>query len=259
MSIERGDGVTRSALRVPLWLHILGTFLLLFGLVALAMGLVAGRSTQQLVDETVTASFEGGSALALQELRRLDETARPAAEALAAHPMVDALTTAERRRHLPALAMVLRSVPGVSAAYVGWPDGEFVLLRPANDRAGRLDPPPSAAWVAQWAGAAGARFDYFDRHRDLVETRTDVAYRLNPRTRPWFIEATAESGTIVTPPYVFFTTREPGITAARRAGSGAVAGVDLSLWDLSARLPGSQPVASVQAAILPPKPSTRRC
>ncbi|MHB0979632.1 MAG: PDC sensor domain-containing protein [Thermoleophilia bacterium] len=60
----------------------------------------------------------------------------------------------------------------------------------------------------------------------------------DPRTRPWFIVAREAPGIRWSPPYVFRTTRDPGITASMRIGAEGegvtrVVGVDVLLSDFS--------------------------
>ncbi|MBU2090484.1 MAG: response regulator, partial [Alphaproteobacteria bacterium] len=240
----------RGGLRLPLRLHILILFLALIGVIALILGSVVSRTSRDLVDQTVSASFIGSAELALQELARMEETARAAAEALAAHPITRATTEQDRAGQIFALATILQAVPGVSATYVGWPNGDFVLLRPVDLTIEQLGVPDGAVWLAQWINGEDSRFDFLDAGLALVESRDNVNTSFDPRTRPWFIEAMETAETILTAPYIFYTTRDPGITAARRADSGAVAGVDVSLWDLSARLPQGRPVPETQAAVI---------
>ena len=249
----RPEPVAKARFRLPLRLHITALILVLVGATALLLGSVVGRTSQNLVDATVSASFAGSAELALQELRRLEETAKSAAEALAANPLVGSTTRRERAAHLHTLATVLQSVPGISAAYVGWPNGDFMLLRPVGRHAERLRAPAHARWLAQWAGTEGARFDFLDAALATIESRAEVSFAFDPRTRPWFAEAAAATATILTAPYIFFTTREPGLTAARKSQSGAIAGVDLALWELSVGLPKGRPAPSAVAAILDPK------
>ncbi|WP_144186976.1 ATP-binding protein [Elioraea rosea] len=235
---------------LPLRFHIAGTFLLFFGMLAIVLGLVADRVAQGLADRAASTSFLGSADVALQDIRRLEETARAAAEALAANPIAEAEGKPERARQVHALATVLRSVPGVSAAYVGWPDGNFLLLRPVRDDNISRTAPSGAAWIAQWAGPEGPQFDFLDDRLAILEQRQSVSYPLDPRERPWYIEANRRAETVVTSPYAFFTTQEPGVSAARKSPSGAVAGVDVSLWDLSVRLPREAPTPSTLAAIV---------
>lgn len=235
--------------RLPLRLAIVVLFLLMLAAIAVILGATVGQSSRKLVDSTISASFAGSAALSLQAIERMEGTARSAAAALAASPMASA-SPGQRRSHLAGMGLLLGAMPSISAAYVGWPDGDFVLLRPVSPIVRSLGAPGGARWLVQWAGASGGRFEYLDAQMRLIESKAPPGYLFDPRQRPWFREAQAGAETIVTAPYIFFTTHEPGISAARRAGSGAVAGVDLSLWDLSASLPRGTPVPSVQAAIV---------
>lgn len=232
--------------------YVLGLFLLVWGVLAAVLGIVVTRDSRELVERSVLASFTGAADLALKDLSRQQELARAAAEALAANPIVATTTQEERFERLYGLATVLRSAPDLSAAYVGWPNGDFLLLRPVGAHREALAAPEGAEWMAQVAGSGRPRFVYLAADLSMVSVRTDSDYDFDPRERPWFQGASASSETVVTQPYVFFTTREPGISAARRAASGAVVGVDLSLWDLSRRLPLGRPVPSSIAAVFGP-------
>lgn len=239
-----------SCLRIPLHLHVTALVLILLAGVTLALGLVASRESHRLVERNVAASFDGTAALAIQELTRFDATARAAAGALARTPLTAASAETDRRAGLGILAAILRTSPGLSAAYIGWPDGDFLLLRPIGAHAERLMAPNGAEWLAQRVRPTGPSFEFLSADLSSVEYRDHVDYAFDPRTRPWYRQATASTDTIVTPPYIFFTTREPGITAAQRSAAGSVAGVDVSVWDLSHRLPADLPVPLAFTAIL---------
>ncbi len=246
----RPEPASARRFALPLRLHITALILVLVGAISLTLGAVVGRSSQDLVDATVAVSFAGSAELALQELHRLEETAKAAAEVLAADPVVRAASRQERIDRLHTLAAVLGSVPGISAAFIGWPNGDFMLLRPVGRLGERLRPPPGARWLVQWAGTGLAQFDFLDLNLKTIESRVEPAFAFDPRTRPWFIDAAKSADTILTAPYIFFTTREPGITAARKAETGAIAGVDLALRELSERLPKGRPAVSAVAAVL---------
>ncbi|MGC5198549.1 hypothetical protein, partial [Aphanothece microscopica] len=97
---------------------------------ALALWLISARAGQILAQDLATQSLSGRSQLAIAEMDRLRSTARAGAEALAAHPAAAAPSPADRAAQVPTLAAILRATPGVSAAYLYWPDGDFLLLRP---------------------------------------------------------------------------------------------------------------------------------
>lgn len=95
-------------------------------------------------ERAVAAMFAGGAELALYELQRLEQTAKAAADVPASDPVVRAASRQGRSARLHTLTAVLGSVPGISAAYIGWPNGDFMLLRPVGRGGERLRPPAAA-------------------------------------------------------------------------------------------------------------------
>lgn len=118
------------------------------------------------------------------------------------------------------------------------------LATPPSCRTGRPD-------VTDGGGAALPSGD-----ADLVGAQPvvfDDSY--DPRTRPWYGSAEQAEGLIWTEPYVFFSSGQPGVTAALavRDPSGAVAaivGVDVSLDELGYVLDGLPIDSSAEAFIL---------
>src|SRR5215471_9225919 len=171
-------------------------------------------------------------------------------------PLTAAGSLRDRMPSLPTLAEVLRRRPQIAAVYVGYDTGDFFLVRALRDDASRKEfgAPSDAAFLVQSVERRGgsivprlALFDASLRHVSDV-ARSD--YRFDPRQRPWYIEAKSTRDAIVTAPYVFFTTRQVGLTIARRAGNGrAVVGADVSLLRISERLNQVRLTPSSQLAI----------
>ena len=82
---------------------------------------------------------------------------------------------------------------------------------------------------------------YFDANFNVVQTRRESGVPYDPRSRPWYVEAMSTRKSIFTAPYVFKSSRLPGITCARtlRDGSG-VFGADVSLSRLGDMLAGQK-------------------
>jgi len=144
---------------------------------------------------------------------------------------------------IPLILSALKGKSVIDAAYVGYPDGSFVLFRPlAADRGeSARDAPSGAALLMQSitrgnAGNAVGEYRYFDAGARLLRTDTKPEYTFDPRQRAWYVAAERTDGTIMTEPYVFYTSRMIGTTLARRASNGAVAGVDVALTSLAAAL-----------------------
>src|SRR5215831_2132800 len=170
-------------------------------------------------------------------------------------PLAAAGSLSERMRSLPTLAEVLRRRPQMAAVYVGYDDGDFFLVRPLRDEVSRKEfgAPPNADFLLQSIERSRRRFVYFDASLRPVSDAARPDYRYDPRSRPWFAQAMKGPDAIVTPPYVFFTKREVGLTIARRSRNGnAVVGADVSLQRISERLSQARPTPSSQLAMFDP-------
>jgi HD-GYP domain-containing protein (c-di-GMP phosphodiesterase class II) len=171
-------------------------------------------------------------------------------------PLTAAGSLGARMPTLPTLAEVLRRRPQVAAIYVGYDNGDFFLVRALPDDASRKDftAPQNAAFLVQSVERRGSvlqpRFMLFDAELRHISDATRPGYRFDPRERPWYVQAMKGRDAVVTAPYVFFTTREVGLTIARRAANGrAVVGADVSLLDISEKLREVRPTPSSQLAI----------
>src|SRR5690606_9426335 len=75
---------------------------------------------------------------------------------------------------------------------------------------------------------------FYSRELTLLQTEAKSDYRFDPRSRAWYAETIDQPSTTMTRPYVFFTTRETGLTLAQRSLNGtAVIGMDVSIGDLN--------------------------
>lgn len=84
-------------------------------------------------------------------------------------------------------------------------------------------------------------FRWRDGNYQVVKTGEDPKDRYDPRTRPWYEKAVGASDVIWTDPYIFFTSKEPGITSASAVLDlggvlRGVVGVDIEIQDISAFL-----------------------
>ena len=140
----------------------------------------------------------------------------------------------------PYLLEQLRINPQLTGAYLGKPDGSFVFV--LRDGAGFR--------TKRILVAAQRRVNLTFRDAQMRQTRQtqDPSDRYNPRSRPWYQAAITANGTVWTNPYVFFTSKQPGVTAATpvRDRDGkllGVVGVDIEISGLSAYL-GRVPISA---------------
>ena len=234
------DGHPRT-LRLPLTVCLA---LLLSGAVIGVGGALAAHhyvQTSRIVFEATASVFTRMGRESALALERTTAPAKLLVDVVAVQELAAAADLQARMRHLPAFAAALRSNPALSALYVGYGNGGFFLVRPLRDSAVRasLGAPPDAAFTVQSVDGpadAPARAQFIHLRDDLTvidaADRPDFAF--DPRAREWYRLAMASGREVLTDPYVFFTTREPGITFARKSASGAsVVGADITLASLT--------------------------
>jgi serine/threonine protein kinase len=149
---------------------------------------------------------------------------------------------------------VMENLPAVSSVLIATPRGEeFMLLKSGDTWWNRRTKVEEWGKRTHWTAWKDSRTKVKEEWREL---------NYDPRTRPWFQGAMAQAGrgtpsTFWTEPYVFFTTKEPGITVATtvtsRQGDTLVIALDLLLMDIS-RFTSQLPVRQHGiAAVLTPE------
>jgi HD-GYP domain-containing protein (c-di-GMP phosphodiesterase class II) len=228
---------------VPLHIHIVTLFLLLIISVG---GVIAWHNYVEDRKLVVSASQElikeiGGKSVAA--LAAISQPVELVIDLLARQRLGQATSLEERMTNVPMLADALEHTPALSALYVGYSSGDFFLLRPFRDDGtvrGQFKAPADAVYLVQSierdrGDAMHGAYLFLDKDLRVVERREAPYYAFDPRVRIWYEEATATKRRVRTPPYVFFTTGDVGVTYARQSdvAAGAVLGADLTLRDVS--------------------------
>lgn len=218
-----------------------------------------GTSARQAIIAASEESAQRISQLIAERVHRIVDPADATLRLLAFDPVASASTLPARLRRLPVLARLLEQNPLLSAVFVGYPDGQFLLVRPVRDEAlrVRLDAPPKTAYLVQsmarergLAGMVG-RWSYYDADLRLIDSAVRPEYRYDPRSRPWYAEALEQNTQILTSPYVFFTTQEVGITLSQPSEDGrAVMGLDVALTDLGREISGLRLMPRTEIAVV---------
>ena len=180
-----------------------------------------------------------------------------AVEIIRRSPVMGATTMLDRLGYRRSLARKLDDNPNLASVFVGYPDGDFILMRRLETDEQRVlfDAPDGSAYLAQIVdrepseAAVGAFFFYNEKLR-VVEKRAEPNYAsYDPRSRPWFQLAYRSTGVTSTPPYIFFTTRQVGATAAFGNRGEAVAGADVAFSALSSWLSSIRPVNQIEIGL----------
>lgn len=188
-------------------------------------------TTERTLLEHARVQLEDAGRNVIDHTRSFLAPARSAAElsvALAENEIV----RREQRALLEGLLFKqLRSESQFAGVYVGDEAGNFVYVS-------RTGPERFRTKVVRVD--ANPRTLLIDRDADftLLGETPDPADTYDPRVRPWYKSAKGTLRSIWTDPYIFFTSRSPGITAATPVIGldgvvQGVAGVDIEIKDLS--------------------------
>jgi len=124
------------------------------------------------------------------------------------------------------------------STYTGYDDGSFIQIIAVRDREEQralYAAPAGTVYVlrtiaVESTGATAQRWLFLDGDRRIIGERDDLDPDYDPRTRPWYVRAQGEATAFFSEPYIFSSSRVPGITcAARLVGGGAVFGADITL------------------------------
>lgn len=252
---------------LPWWRRVAIPFEVLIACVVVAamllltalMAYQVGSSARQAIIDASDDSAQHISQLIGERVHRIVEPADATIRLLAFDPIAAAPTLPLRLRRLPVLANMLAQNPLLSAVFVGYPDGQFLLVRPVRSDAlrERIGAPRDTAFLVQsMARERGAntmvgRWSHYDAALHLIDSSIRTDYRYDPRTRPWYVEAMEKNTQILTEPYVFFTTQEVGVTLSQPSEDGhAVIGLDVALSDLGREIGGLRLMPRTEIAVV---------
>jgi len=243
---------------IPLQLLVAGAIILSMLVLAGALLIQGYRGVEGAL---VTAAGESASQLGAtinERIRRLIDPAESALRLLTHDPISQTDNLPARLDRLPMLVENLRANRTLSAVYIGYPNGEFLLVRAlrAADVRKALQAPDAATYLVQSLtqgddGKLIGEWRYYDAQLRLLRSQERPDYQYDPRQRPWYNESRNSSKTVLTQPYVFFTTREIGLTLAHRSVDGAaVIGMDASVNDLGGEMGDLRQTAHTELAVV---------
>jgi HD-GYP domain-containing protein (c-di-GMP phosphodiesterase class II) len=233
-----------AVLAWPIRLVIAAVVVLCMLLLAVAVLALGHYSSRQNAIANATRTAQDAGRLITEQARRMLEPAQSTLRHLSFDPIARAGSLDERLDRLPVLLAELSANRLLSSLFVGYGNGDFILARPLDRAEVRrsVEAPVQAAFLVQSValqpdGTRTGEYLFFSGERQLVERRPQPDYRFDPRTRPWYGAAVATTTPVQSLPYVFFTTRQVGLTLSQRsAAGGSVIGIDVVLDELADRL-----------------------
>ena len=236
-------GLMHFTLSLKSMSSIMGVVSLLAG--ALIVFFVGKAGVDQAVLSVTADKIQGvGKAMSIQ-IGRMLEPAQAVLRQVSFDPIASAETLDERLARSFVLTEELKSNPLVSSIYVGNSKGEFFLARRLDHTGTRelVQPPPGAVYLLQSIerapdGKVLGEFLFYDQDMVLLARREQPGYVFDPRVRTWYQNAQQAPATaVMSSPYVFFTTRQIGLSLSRTTRTrDAVIGIDVVLDDLASFL-----------------------
>ncbi len=175
--------------------------------------------------------------LSREVIHRSEEFLSPARSAvsltqnLARHQVVSAEKPREMEQYFFEQLLLYPHIAGI---YYGNLEGDFYFVR----RSQEVGAYQIKRIIETEIGEREVTNRWFDEQQVLVQSKQDPGDDFDPRTRPWFTKAVSERKQVWTDPYLFFTSKTPGITVAspvfnEEGGVTGVVGVDIDLSALS--------------------------
>lgn len=241
----------------PIKLSIASVVVVSMVTLALVIISIGWSGARQSLLDAASRSAQDAGLLITEKSRRMLEPAQATLRLLTSTSIVEASTLAQRLERIRTLSDVLVANSLVSAVFVGYSDGSFFLVRPLDHAAmrDRFKAPPMANFMAQSVEVRGGKrvgeFLFFNTERRLLERRAQPEYQFDPRQRPWYTAAAGSVDAVFTEPYVFFTTRQVGLTLSQSSLDGhATFGIDVVLDDLASSLSDLRTSPSAQLALV---------
>ena len=231
------------------------------GLLLVIGGLAATIGTKGVNDALRAATEEQFATLGLmmqEKARRLIDPVQSQLGILIYDPLTEARDINTRLSRLPILRAVLRDNVTIRSVYVGYPNGEFMLVRKIDGKElqDRFRAPNGTSFMVQSLslnvdGELIGAFRYYDFDLRLLESRLAPDYRYDPRTRAWYAASSNTNKPVTSEPYAFFTTGDVGITISQRAANaGAILGLDATVASLASEIGDMRITDNTEVAIV---------
>lgn len=198
--------------------------------------------------------FETLGVMLRERARRLVDPVQSQLAMLVHDQVTIASDLSTRLSRLPVLSSVLDSNPTLQNLYVGYPNGEFLLIRKIENDEQRvqfgLD--DTAIYIVQTQtldndGTMVGEYRFYDADLHLQDVQLKPDYIYDPSDRPWYLASEGANRPVTSEPYVFYSTGAIGITLSQRSASAAsVIGFDVTLGQLATEVqnlrltPGSE-------------------
>jgi len=228
-----GERTSKRALRIGFQTSIITVFVAVVLLVGLTLVYLSFERVTVITRAAASGFIEKVAQLGADHVDEQFKNVRDNLDILSGLPSIQEAEIADNSRLYVLMAAMLRNNPQLFNLYVGYEDGSFIEMD-VIDRANSafrkgLNVDQDAAFrlvvISRTAGAKPVTQFLSENLIQVAEVAGPAGY--DPRQRPWYVEAFKNDKTLLTGPYVFYATGEPGYTLRsplREGRRGVVAG-----------------------------------
>jgi adenylate cyclase len=224
---------TRRVFRIGFQTSIITVFVGVVLLVGLTLVYLSFARVTSITRTAASGFIEKVAQLGADHVDEQFKNVRNSLDILSGLPPIQEADIADNSRLYSLMAAMLRNNPQLFNLYVGYEDGSFIEMdvidraKPAFRAGLKVD--QDAAFrlvvITRTAGAAPVTQYLSENLIQVAEVPGPTGY--DPRQRPWYVEAFKNDKTLLTGPYVFYATGEPGYTLRtplKEGRRGVVAG-----------------------------------
>ena len=233
----------KSGKRTRYSLHI--TISTLFVSLMIVFGLIISwqnyKKTSAIIISSGNQVFDQLNRELLRDLQATRNAVTQTIDLLALSPLIYADSLPERLQELPLLSTALRNEAQMSAIEIGYPNGDYFIVRPVNSDTvkDQFNAPEQAAFIVDQidsdsSGTGRLLRLFFNRELQEISRISPDEIHYDPRSRPWYQLAMQNTRPVITRPYLFYFFRKVGATFSVAAPqTGVVVAADITLDQLS--------------------------
>jgi adenylate cyclase len=228
-----GDPTSKRAFRIGFQTSIITVFVAVVLLVGLTLVYLSFERVTAITRTAASSFIEKVAQLGADHVDEQFKNVRDNLDILSGLPPIQEAEISDNSRLYSLMAAMLRNNPQLFNLYVGYEDGSFIEMdvidraKPAFRKSLKVDEDATFRLVviSRMAGAAPVTQYLSENLIQVAEVAGPTGY--DPRQRPWYVEAFKNDKTLLTGPYIFYATGEPGYTLRtplREGRRGVVAG-----------------------------------
>ena len=224
---------TRRTFRIGFQTSIITVFVAVVLLVGLTLVYLSFERVTVITKAAASSFIEKVAQLGADHVDEQFKNVRDNLDILSGLPSIQEAEISDNSRLYSLMAAMLRNNPRLFNLYVGYEDGSFIEMdvidraKPAFRKSLKVD--EDAAFrlvvISRTAGVAPVTQYLSENLIQVAEVAGPTGY--DPRQRPWYVEAFKNDKTLLTGPYIFYATGEPGYTLRtplKEGRRGVVAG-----------------------------------